>query len=99
MNERMILKTMRTRLAVQLPLTRAMSPDAWWSTPLYSTKSSLDPVPDARLDVVQANSAPGDEQRLAFQPAAKYAPIMDAVYKALMHRSASSPCLRLLALF
>ena len=39
--------------------------------------------------VLQANSAPGDEQRLAFQPAAKYAPIMDSVFQALTHRLAA----------
>ena len=37
---------------------------------------------------MQASSNPGDKQRLAFQPAAKYAPIMDAVYSSLMARSA-----------
>ena len=36
--------------------------------------------------LLQANNAPGDEQRLAFQPAAKYAPIMDSVFQALTHR-------------
>ena len=34
----------------------------------------------------------GHERSLAFQPAAKYAPIMDAVYKSLMDRSATKTC-------
>lgn len=38
--------------------------------------------------VLQACSRDGHEQPLAFQPAAKYAPIMDAVYKSLVDRSA-----------
>lgn len=45
------------------------------------------------MDIVgpKANSAPGDEQRLAFQPAAKYAPIMDSVFQALTHRVQEIP--------
>ncbi|KAL0043483.1 hypothetical protein WJX79_006006 [Trebouxia sp. C0005] len=45
------------------------------------------------MDIVgpKANNAPGDEQRLAFQPAAKYAPIMDSVFQALTHRVKEIP--------
>lgn len=45
------------------------------------------------MDIVgpKANSAPEDEQRLAFQPAAKYAPIMDSVFQALTHRVQEIP--------
>ncbi|KAL0021141.1 hypothetical protein WJX77_004146 [Trebouxia sp. C0004] len=45
------------------------------------------------MDIVgpKANNASGDEQRLSFQPAAKYAPIMDSVFQSLTHRVQEIP--------
>ncbi|DBA88511.1 TPA: hypothetical protein ACH3X2_004987 [Trebouxia sp. C0005] len=63
--------------------------DLWSSPPKTHPHKSHFPPPVSSLP--QANNAPGDEQRLAFQPAAKYAPIMDSVFQALTHRVKEIP--------